>query len=155
MNSGFIKFLGPYYMLLITKRRKIGVICGHVVYSVCKSEMIPVPHSSVQFSMDYSKNEKRSFVNSACTNCNMYMVLVRRHMTIVRLYLDEELCHHLIFLYFPNKINVGLIVCVSVFFIFNVDKFVDKFALCGGNFCYYFLLLHPSLFNDWHWIPKF
>ncbi|KAK4839328.1 hypothetical protein QYF36_021015 [Acer negundo] len=56
---GFIKFLGPYYMLLITKRRKIGVICGHVVYSVCKSEMIPVPHSSVQFSMDYSKNEKR------------------------------------------------------------------------------------------------
>ncbi|KAK3220618.1 hypothetical protein Dsin_014588 [Dipteronia sinensis] len=56
---GFIKFLGPYYMLLITKRRKIGVICGHVVYSVSKSEMITVPHSSVQFSMDYSKNEKR------------------------------------------------------------------------------------------------
>ncbi|KAL5755482.1 hypothetical protein ACOSQ2_020228 [Xanthoceras sorbifolium] len=56
---GFIKFLGPYYMLLITKRRKIGMICGHAIYAVSKSEMIPVPHSSVQRNMTYSKNEKR------------------------------------------------------------------------------------------------
>ncbi|GMQ07998.1 hypothetical protein CsSME_00051942 [Camellia sinensis var. sinensis] len=56
---GFVKFLGPYYMLLITKRRKIGTICGHAVYAISKSEMIPVPNSTVQSNMDYSKNENR------------------------------------------------------------------------------------------------
>ncbi|KAM7471900.1 hypothetical protein LguiA_010083 [Lonicera macranthoides] len=56
---GFIKFLGPYYMLIITKRRKIGTICGHPVYAVTKSEMIPIPNSTVQSNMAYSKNENR------------------------------------------------------------------------------------------------
>ncbi|CAM8991141.1 unnamed protein product [Rhodiola kirilowii] len=44
---GFIKFLGPYYMLLVTQRRIIGKICGHSVYAVSKSEIIPLPNSSV------------------------------------------------------------------------------------------------------------
>ncbi|KAG8380206.1 hypothetical protein BUALT_Bualt07G0169300 [Buddleja alternifolia] len=56
---GFIKFLGPYYMLLITKRRKIGTICGHAVYSVAKSEMIPIPNSTGPLNMAYAKNENR------------------------------------------------------------------------------------------------
>ncbi|KAI3803310.1 hypothetical protein L1987_31460 [Smallanthus sonchifolius] len=56
---GFIKFLGPYYMLLITKRRKIGVICGHAIYAITKSEILPIPHSTVQTSVAYSKNENR------------------------------------------------------------------------------------------------
>uniref|UniRef100_A0A6M2F457 SAC domain-containing protein n=1 Tax=Populus davidiana TaxID=266767 RepID=A0A6M2F457_9ROSI len=56
---GFIKFLGPYYMLLITKRRQIGAICGHNVYAVCKSEMIPLPNSAVQSSISDSMNENR------------------------------------------------------------------------------------------------
>ncbi|KAF5726112.1 phosphoinositide phosphatase SAC3-like isoform X1 [Tripterygium wilfordii] len=56
---GFIKFLGPYYMLLITKRRQIGAICGHNVYAVSKSEMIPLPNSSVCASLTNSKNENR------------------------------------------------------------------------------------------------
>ncbi|XP_076946545.1 phosphoinositide phosphatase SAC3-like [Bidens hawaiensis] len=37
---GFIKFLGPYYMLLITQRRLIGSIGGHPVYAISKTEMI-------------------------------------------------------------------------------------------------------------------
>ncbi|KAK4479192.1 hypothetical protein RD792_014703 [Penstemon davidsonii] len=56
---GFIKFLGPYYMVLITKRRKIGTICGHAVYSIAKSEMILIPNSTVESNMAYSKNENR------------------------------------------------------------------------------------------------
>ncbi|KAM1836172.1 hypothetical protein ACFX14_018130 [Malus domestica] len=56
---GFVKFLGPYYMLLITKRRQIGAICGHTVYAISKSEMIPLPNSSVQSSTTNSKNENR------------------------------------------------------------------------------------------------
>ncbi|KAI3864773.1 hypothetical protein MKX03_034985 [Papaver bracteatum] len=57
---GFIKFLGPYYMLLITKRKQIGKICGHVIYGITKSEMIPIPHPSVQQTdIMFSKNEIR------------------------------------------------------------------------------------------------
>ncbi|KAK3007051.1 hypothetical protein RJ639_017070 [Escallonia herrerae] len=51
---GFVKFLGPYYMLLITERHQIGAICGHTVYAISKSEMIAFPDSVVR-----SKNEDR------------------------------------------------------------------------------------------------
>ncbi|CAM0871874.1 unnamed protein product [Alopecurus aequalis] len=40
---GFMKFLGPYYMVVITRRRKVGTICGHDIYSIGKSEMIAIP----------------------------------------------------------------------------------------------------------------
>ncbi|CAN1827854.1 Phosphoinositide phosphatase SAC2 [Linum perenne] len=53
---GFVKFLGPYYMLLITQRRKIGAICGHSIYAITRSEMIPVP---VRSNMTNSKDENR------------------------------------------------------------------------------------------------
>ncbi|PKA54060.1 Phosphoinositide phosphatase SAC3 [Apostasia shenzhenica] len=56
---GFVKFLGPYYMLLITKRRLLGAICGHNVYAVTKSAMIVVPNSAVRSNMSISKNENR------------------------------------------------------------------------------------------------
>ncbi|KAJ8756175.1 hypothetical protein K2173_024722 [Erythroxylum novogranatense] len=56
---GFIKFLGPYYMLLITKKRKIGIICGHAIYAIASSKMILIPHSSVLSNMTNSKSENR------------------------------------------------------------------------------------------------
>ncbi|CAN8270169.1 unnamed protein product [Cochlearia groenlandica] len=56
---GFIRFLGPYYMLIITKRRKLGEVCGHTVYGVAKSKMITIPHASVLSNVAYSKDEKR------------------------------------------------------------------------------------------------
>ncbi|XP_058781494.1 phosphoinositide phosphatase SAC2-like [Vicia villosa] len=56
---GFIKFLEPYYMLLITNRKKIGKICGHNVYAITKSEMVPIPHPSVRSKLAYSKDENR------------------------------------------------------------------------------------------------
>ncbi|KAI9102897.1 hypothetical protein K1719_023336 [Acacia pycnantha] len=56
---GFIKFLEPYYMLIITKRRKIGTICGHTIYAISNSQMIPVPHASVRSKMAYSNDENR------------------------------------------------------------------------------------------------
>lgn len=72
---GFIKFLGPYYFLVITERRKIGKICGHAVYAITKSEMFPIPHSTLLSNMAYSKDENRSLVNSAC-KCKMSVVLL-------------------------------------------------------------------------------
>nr|XP_016446551.1 PREDICTED: phosphoinositide phosphatase SAC2-like [Nicotiana tabacum] len=56
---GFIKFLGPYYMLLITKRREIGAICGHSVYAVTKSEMIPLPNAATRSKMVNYSSENR------------------------------------------------------------------------------------------------
>ncbi|XP_013612420.1 PREDICTED: phosphoinositide phosphatase SAC4-like [Brassica oleracea var. oleracea] len=56
---GFIKFLGPYYMLLITERREIGEICGHRVYEVSKSEIISLRNSSVLSNFANSRDENR------------------------------------------------------------------------------------------------
>ncbi|KNA22662.1 hypothetical protein SOVF_031400 [Spinacia oleracea] len=56
---GFVKFLGPYYMILITGRRKAGMICGHAIYAVSKSKMIKVPHSPMPPGAINSKSEKR------------------------------------------------------------------------------------------------
>lgn len=44
--AGFVKFLGPYYMLLITGRKKIGAICGHAIYAVTRSQMISLSDSA-------------------------------------------------------------------------------------------------------------
>ncbi|CAH2072255.1 unnamed protein product [Thlaspi arvense] len=56
---GFIKFLGPYYMLLITERREIGELCGHRVYEVSKSEIISLQNSSVLCNIANSRDESR------------------------------------------------------------------------------------------------
>ncbi|XP_015061610.1 phosphoinositide phosphatase SAC2-like isoform X1 [Solanum pennellii] len=56
---GFIKFLGAHYLLVITERREIGKIRGHVVYAITESEMFPVPNSTVLSKMTYSKDENR------------------------------------------------------------------------------------------------
>lgn len=46
-------------MLLITERRKLGSICGHEVYAVAKSEMIPLSNYTVWSNMVNSKVENR------------------------------------------------------------------------------------------------
>jgi len=56
---GFVKFLGPYYMLLITQRRLIGSIAGHSVYAISKTHMIAlsdfVSHSDSTHENRYKK----------------------------------------------------------------------------------------------------
>ncbi|CAL4916476.1 unnamed protein product [Urochloa decumbens] len=56
---GFVKFLGPYYMLLITESCKIGTILGHDIYSVHKSQIIPIPAPHLLPSVAKSNDEKR------------------------------------------------------------------------------------------------
>ncbi|KAI3833516.1 hypothetical protein MKW98_024515 [Papaver atlanticum] len=64
---GFVKFLGPYYMLLITKRKHIGTICGHVIYGISKTEMFPIPHPSVQTDMMFSKSDENRYKKLLCS----------------------------------------------------------------------------------------
>lgn len=46
--SGFIKFLEGYYIILITKRRKVAVIGHHTIYKIEDTIMVYIPHESVR-----------------------------------------------------------------------------------------------------------
>ncbi|KAG2305380.1 hypothetical protein Bca52824_034031 [Brassica carinata] len=56
---GFVRFLGPYYMLVIRRRKKVGEICGHTVYGVAESQMIMVPYPSSETRVSGSAAERR------------------------------------------------------------------------------------------------
>lgn len=45
---GFIRFLEGYYVILITKRRRVAVVGHHSIYKVEDSIMIYIPHDSVR-----------------------------------------------------------------------------------------------------------
>ncbi|XP_058226897.1 phosphoinositide phosphatase SAC2-like isoform X2 [Rhododendron vialii] len=89
---GFIKFLGAYYMLLITKRRKIGTISGHAIYAITKKEMIPIPHSTIRANMGYSKNENRykKLLQSVDLTKDFFFSYSYHVMHSVQ----KNLCHH-------------------------------------------------------------
>ncbi|XP_052201202.1 phosphatidylinositol-3-phosphatase SAC1 isoform X2 [Diospyros lotus] len=57
--AGCIKFLESYYLILVTKRRQIGCICGHAIYSIDESQLITIPHASIQTDVAHSKTELR------------------------------------------------------------------------------------------------
>lgn len=48
MCSGFIRFLEGYYIILITKRRKVAVIGHHTIYKIEDTSIIYIPHESVR-----------------------------------------------------------------------------------------------------------
>ncbi|KAG2691272.1 hypothetical protein I3843_08G002100 [Carya illinoinensis] len=78
---GCIKFLESYYLILVTKRRQIGCICGHAIYSIDESQLITIPHVSVQTDVAHSKTELRS----RCTNTIWTIALVHGHFRQMRL----------------------------------------------------------------------
>lgn len=57
--AGCIRFLESYYLILVTKRRQIGCICGHAIYSIDESQLVPIPHSTIQTDVAHSKTELR------------------------------------------------------------------------------------------------
>ncbi|XP_028761182.1 phosphoinositide phosphatase SAC1-like [Neltuma alba] len=57
--AGCVKFLESYYLILITKRKQVGLLCGHVIYSIQESQTITIPHASVQTDAAHSKTELR------------------------------------------------------------------------------------------------
>eukprot|EP00249_Psilotum_nudum_P020990 c27924_g1_i1 orf=1-615(-) len=57
--AGCIKFLESFYLILVTKRRQIGFICGHAIYGIEESQLITVPHLTVQTDLAHSKAELR------------------------------------------------------------------------------------------------
>lgn len=61
-------------MLLITKRREIGAICGHTVYAISKSEMIPLPNPTVLSNLPNSRDEDRS-ISTLCSLVDLMLLL--------------------------------------------------------------------------------
>ncbi|KAF3649172.1 putative threonylcarbamoyladenosine tRNA methylthiotransferase-like [Capsicum annuum] len=57
--AGCIKFLESHYLVLVKKRRQIGCMCGHAIYSIDESQIIAIPHVSVQTDVAHSKTELR------------------------------------------------------------------------------------------------
>ncbi|KAK9870183.1 hypothetical protein WA026_006270 [Henosepilachna vigintioctopunctata] len=46
--AGFIRFLEGFYIILITKRRKVAVVGMHTLYKIEDTNMIYIPHESVR-----------------------------------------------------------------------------------------------------------
>jgi hypothetical protein len=55
---GFIRFLKGYYILLISKRKKVGVIGPHKIYTIVDTQYIYIPHAAFEES-PVSANEER------------------------------------------------------------------------------------------------
>ncbi|KAH6631936.1 SacI homology domain-containing protein [Chaetomium tenue] len=57
---GFIKFTGPYYMLLITKKSTVAMIGGHYVYQIDDTDLIPL--TSPNYKADQRNTEESRFL---------------------------------------------------------------------------------------------
>ncbi|PHU19867.1 Phosphoinositide phosphatase SAC1, partial [Capsicum chinense] len=65
--AGCIKFLESHYLVLVKKRRQIGCMCGHAIYSIDESQIIAIPHVSVQTDVAHSKTELSAKKVQICT----------------------------------------------------------------------------------------
>ncbi|KAF8114272.1 hypothetical protein N665_0039s0036 [Sinapis alba] len=88
---GFVKFLGPYYMLVIKRKEKVGEICGHTVYGVAESEMIMIPyHSNVTTVAGSSAEQKyKNLINKVDLSKNFYFSYTYHLMYS----LQNNICH--------------------------------------------------------------
>lgn len=57
---GFIKFTGPYYMLLITKKSTVAMIGGHYIYQIEGTELVPL--TPARFKPDTRNTEEQRFL---------------------------------------------------------------------------------------------
>jgi len=57
---GFIKFTGPYYMLLITKKSTVAMVGGHYIYQIDGTELIPLTPRN--FKADQRNTEESRFL---------------------------------------------------------------------------------------------
>jgi hypothetical protein len=58
---GFIKFTGPYYMLLITKKSTVAMVGGHYLYQIEGTELIPL--TSGKSKLDTRNTEEQRFLS--------------------------------------------------------------------------------------------
>lgn len=57
---GFIKFTGPYYMLLITKKSTVAMVGGHYIYQIEGTDLVPLTPGRVK--PDARNTEEQRFL---------------------------------------------------------------------------------------------
>jgi phosphatidylinositol 3,5-bisphosphate 5-phosphatase len=57
---GFIKFTGPYYMLLITKKSTVAMVGGHYIYQVEGTELVSL--TAAKFKADTRNTQEQRFL---------------------------------------------------------------------------------------------
>uniref|UniRef100_A0A3Q3G5Z7 FIG4 phosphoinositide 5-phosphatase n=1 Tax=Labrus bergylta TaxID=56723 RepID=A0A3Q3G5Z7_9LABR len=66
---GFVRFLEGYYIVLITKRRKMADIGGHSIYKIEDTSMIYIPNDSVRVTHPDEARYLRAVLLSNLTSC--------------------------------------------------------------------------------------
>ncbi|KAJ6297286.1 hypothetical protein OIU78_022925 [Salix suchowensis] len=84
--AGCIKFLESYYLILVTKRRQIGFICGHAIYGIDESQLITIPHVSVQTDVAHSKTELRASMVFMATKVKILVLMNKVALKLLTLY---------------------------------------------------------------------
>ncbi|CAI5519407.1 unnamed protein product, partial [Closterium sp. Naga37s-1] len=56
---GCVRFLEPWYLILVRRRRQVGCMRGHAVFRIEESLVLTVPHASVHTSVASSTMEQR------------------------------------------------------------------------------------------------
>ncbi|XP_013912441.1 PREDICTED: polyphosphoinositide phosphatase [Thamnophis sirtalis] len=91
---GFVRFLEGYYIVLITKRRKMADIGGHAVYKIEDTNMIYIPNDSVRVSHPDEARYLRIFQNVDLSS-NFYFSYsydlshsLQYNLTVLRMPLD-------------------------------------------------------------------
>ena len=46
--AGFVRFLEGYYVVLITKRRRVALIGSHTIYKIEDTSMVYIPNDTVR-----------------------------------------------------------------------------------------------------------
>ncbi|PGH02451.1 mannosyl-oligosaccharide alpha-1,2-mannosidase [Blastomyces parvus] len=59
---GFIKFTGPYYMLLVTRRSQVAMIGGHYVYQIDGTELVPLTSTASARTKSEKSAEEARFI---------------------------------------------------------------------------------------------
>jgi len=70
--AGFVKFLEGYYIVLITKRRKVGLIGHHTIYKIEDTSMIYIPYETVSKENNYDEQRYLKMFQAIDLSSNFY-----------------------------------------------------------------------------------
>ncbi|QSS59941.1 polyphosphoinositide phosphatase Fig4 [Histoplasma capsulatum] len=59
---GFIRFTGPYYMILVTRRSQVAMIGGHYIYQIDGTELIPLTSTTSARTKSEKSAEEARFI---------------------------------------------------------------------------------------------
>lgn len=106
-STGFVRFLEGYYIVLITKRRKMADIGGHSIYKIEDTTMMYIPNDSVRVT---HPDEARYYITLLLVPLSISLFFFK--CTIVRTWWEFGPCSTVICSQHQiHHINIFLIFC--------------------------------------------